>query len=57
MNTESICLMVGLGAFFLGTILGGFYAGYIAYREGVEDAKDKDYMHAKFWRHHKEEFE
>ena len=56
-DTVSISIMVGLGAFILGVIFGGHLAGYIAYKEGVEDAKYKDYIHAKCWHHHKEEFE
>ena len=46
-----------MAAFFIGLALGSALAGYLAYREGVEDQKEHRYDHAHSWYHHKEEFE
>lgn len=52
-----IGFIVGAAAFFIGIILGANLAGCIAYREGVEDTKKGNYIHARCWHHNKEEFE
>lgn len=57
MNTVLLCFCVGVAAFFIGLALGSALAGYLAYREGVEDQKEHRYDHAHSWYHHKEEFE
>ena len=57
MDTWTIAFMVGICALFIGILFGGTVAGYIAYREGVEDTKSNRFIHAKCWHHHKEEFE
>ena len=57
MDTWTIAFIVGSIALFIGILFGGALAGYIAYREGVEDAKRNWFIHAKCWHHHKEEFE
>lgn len=57
MDTWTIAFIVGSIALFIGVLFGGALAGFIAYREGVDDAKRNWFIHAKCWHHHKEEFE
>lgn len=52
-----IGFIVGGCSLFIGIIFGANLAGCIAYREGVEDTKKGNYIHAHCWHHHKKEFE